>query len=33
MTEERIEYQAGPTDGAKPPLTIEDWVAQVHANR
>lgn len=33
MTEERVEYQAGPTDGAKPPLTTEDWVAQVHANR
>ena len=26
-------YPIGPTDSAEPPLTIEDWVVQAHANR
>ena len=33
MTEERANYHAGPTDGAEPPLAIDDLIAQAHANR
>ena len=33
MTEERVEYQAGPADRAEPPLTTEDLVATAHASR
>jgi len=31
--EDPAPYYAGPTDGAEPPLAIEDLVAQAHAHR
>jgi hypothetical protein len=31
--EDPAPYHTGPTDGAEPPLTIDDLVAQAHANR
>lgn len=33
MTEERVEYQAGPADRAEPPLATEDLVVLAHARR
>jgi len=31
--EDPAPYHTGPTDGAEPPLTIDDLVAQAHAHR
>ena len=31
--EDPAPYHTGPTDGAEPPLTIDDLVARAHANR
>jgi hypothetical protein len=33
MSKDYGKYHAGPTDSAESPLTVDDLVAQTHANR